>query len=142
VQGHGDYHPRNIFIGQDNPDDKESIYVAAVDFNSSYVMPPAFDVGTFVAQFRNQFFHHRDVLKKVTEDFFLDTYLQNAENIDEDFFAQVELFRARTNLSIIYLLIKVGLGESEDLWRVMVEAEHCLANLSINEAHAELRQTT
>jgi predicted metal-dependent phosphoesterase TrpH/thiamine kinase-like enzyme len=132
VQAHGDYHPQNIFIGQDNPDDNETLYIAALDFDSSYAMPPAFDVGTFVAQFRNQFFHYRDVGKKVNEDFFLGTYRQYAETTDDDFLAQVELFRARTSLSIIYFLIKVGLGDSEDLWRVMVEAEYSLTNLSVS----------
>jgi aminoglycoside phosphotransferase (APT) family kinase protein len=140
VQGHGDYHPQNIFVGQDNPDDKETHFIAAVDFDSSYNMPPAFDVGTFIAQFRNQFFHYRDVGKKVNEDFFLDTYMQYVETTDNDFLAQVELFRARTNLSIIYFLIKVGLGDSEDLWRVMVEAEHSLTNLSVSESRAQLRR--
>jgi hypothetical protein len=140
VQGHGDYHPKNIFIGRDNPDDRETSYIAAMDFHSSYCLPPAFDVGTFLAQFRNQFFHHREVQKKISDDFFLDNYLQFAESTDEDFLAQVELFRARTSLSIIYLLIKVGMGESEDLWRVMVEAEYTLANLSVHESHAEFRR--
>lgn len=137
VQGHGDYHPKNIFIGRDNPDDRESSFVSVIDFNSSYAMPPAFDVGTFLAQFRNQFFHHREVLRKVPEDFFLDTYLQYAQVVDEDFPAQVELFRARTSLSIIYYLVKVGLGDSEDLWRVMVEAEHSLTKLSVNESRVK-----
>jgi hypothetical protein len=41
----------------------------------------------------------------------------------------VELFRARTNLSIAAYLVKVGMGESEDLWRVLVEAERALTNL-------------
>jgi len=54
VQGHGDFHPKNIFIGQDS-DDPSSRFVAAIDFGSSSTMPPAFDVGTFLAQFRNQF---------------------------------------------------------------------------------------
>ncbi|RJP19824.1 MAG: phosphotransferase [Candidatus Abyssobacteria bacterium SURF_5] len=139
VQGHGDYHPKNLFIGQDNPDDSESSYISAVDFDDSYCMPPAFDVGTFITQFRSQFFHHRDVLKTVNEDFFLATYLQYAEDAGDDFLAQVELFKARASLSIIYFLIKIGLGDSENLWRILVEAEHSLTSLSIHESHAEFR---
>ena len=46
-----------------------------------------------------------------------------------DFLRQVELFRARTNLSIAAYLIKVGLGESDNLWRVLLEAEQALTNI-------------
>jgi len=41
----------------------------------------------------------------------------------------VELFRARTNLSIAAFFIRVGMGESEDLWRVLVEAEQSLSQI-------------
>ena len=47
----------------------------------------------------------------------------------EEFRRQIELFRARTNLSIAAYLIKLGLGESEDLWRVLVEAEQAVSCL-------------
>ena len=63
IQGHGDFHPKNIFIGQDS-DDPSSRFVAAIDFGGSYTMPPAFDVGTFLAQFRNQFYDRQEVLGK------------------------------------------------------------------------------
>ncbi len=92
-------------------------------------MPPAFDVGTFLAQFRNQFYDRQEVLDKVSESIFLQKYLQEAETLDDDFLRQVEVFRARTSLSISYYLIKLKLGESENLWRVLVEAEHHLARL-------------
>ncbi|HEX8947833.1 MAG TPA: hypothetical protein VF790_02655, partial [Dissulfurispiraceae bacterium] len=46
------------------------------------------------------------------------------------FLSEIELFKARTSLSISYYLIKVGLGTSENLWRVLVEAEHSLAGLA------------
>ncbi len=128
IQGHGDYHPKNIFIGQDS-DDPASRFVAAIDFGSSYTMPPAFDVGTFLAQFRNQFYGRQEVTDKLTEDIFLQKYLNEAEQLDDDFLLQVEVFRARTSLSIGYYLIKLKLGESENLWRVLVEAEHHLARL-------------
>ncbi len=130
IQGHGDFHPKNIFIGQDS-DDPTSLFVAAIDFSSSYTMPPAFDVGTFLAQFRNQFYGMQEVHNKVSETDFLKKYLDEAKQLDEDFLRQVEVFRARTSLSIGYYLIKLKLGESENLWRVLVEAEHHLARLSM-----------
>jgi predicted metal-dependent phosphoesterase TrpH len=40
-----------------------------------------------------------------------------------------QLFRARTNLSIAAFLIRVGMGDSEDLWRVLVEAEQSLSQV-------------
>jgi len=132
IQGHGDFHPKNIFIGQDS-DDPSSLFVAAIDFGGSYSMPPAFDVGTFLAQFRNQFYGKQEVLAKASENVFLQKYLNEARQLDDDFLRQVELFKARTSLSISYYLIKVGLGESENLWRVLVEAEHHLARLSFRD---------
>ncbi len=130
VQGHGDFHPKNIFIGQDS-DDPSSRFIAAIDFGSSYTMPPAFDVGTFLAQFRNQFYGRQEVHNKVSENVFLQKYLNEAKQLDDDFLRQVEVFRARTSLSISFYLIKLKLGESENLWRVLVEAEHHLARLSM-----------
>ncbi len=129
VQGHGDFHPKNIFIGQDS-EETSSRFIAAIDFGSSYTMPPAFDVGTFLAQFRNQFYGMQDVQEKVSESIFLQKYVNEANRLDDDFFHQIEVFRARTSLSISYYLIKLNLGESENLWRVLVEAEHHLARLS------------
>ncbi len=130
VQGHGDFHPKNIFIGQDS-DNPSSRFVAAIDFTNSYTMPPAFDVGTFLAQFRNQFYGIQQVLDKVSENMFLQKYLSEANQMGPDFLRQVEVFRARTSLSIGYYLIKLKLGESENLWRVLVEAEHHLARLLV-----------
>ncbi len=128
VQGHGDFHPKNIFIGQDS-DQPSSRFVAAIDFGSAYTIPPAFDVGTFLAQFRNQFYERQEVLNKVSENIFLQKYLNEADQLEEDFLRQIEVFRARTSLSISYYLIKLKLGESENLWRVLVEAEQRLARL-------------
>ena len=129
VQGHGDFHPKNVFIGQDNQENRATLYVAAIDFDSSLVLPPAFDVGCFLGQFRNQFFGHGEILHQVPETIFLEAYLEAADMASGDFGRQVGLFRARTNLSIAAYLIKLGLGESEDLWRVLVEAEQAVCNL-------------
>lgn len=129
VQGHGDFHPKNILLGQDNLDNRDSLFVAAIDFESSFCLPPAFDVGCFLAQFRNQFFNHPQVLERYPESLFLEAYLEAAGPLEEDFLAQVALFRARTHLGIAAYLIKLGLGESEDLWRVLVEAEQTISQL-------------
>ncbi|HEX9136881.1 MAG TPA: phosphotransferase, partial [Nitrospirota bacterium] len=126
VQGHGDFHPKNIFIGQDS-DAPASRFLAAIDFGNSFTIPPAFDVGTFLAQFRNQFYGRLEVHAKVSENIFLQKYLNEAQRLDNDFLRQVEVFRARTSLSIGFYLIKLKLGESDNLWRVLVEAEHHLA---------------
>jgi hypothetical protein len=126
VQGHGDFHPKNIYIGQDKAHKRETLYVAAIDFNSSDCLPPAFDVGTFLAQFRNQLFPYPEILQAIPEEVFLDAYLAAAKDKNGDFLRQVELFQARADLSIASFLIKLGLGESENLWRVLVEAEKAL----------------
>lgn len=126
VQGHGDFHPKNIIIGQDNQENRETLFAAAIDFESSLMLPPAFDVGTFLAQFRNQFFAYPEILSRLPEELFLNAYAAEAGPLSRAFTGQVELFRARTNLSIASYLIKVGMGESEDLWRVLVEAERAL----------------
>ena len=127
VQGHGDFHPKNVFMGQDNQENRATLFVAAIDFESSYVLPRAFDVGCFLAQFRNQFFSHPHILKNFPDGFFVDAYLAEVAEPDPDFLRQVEVFRARTNMSIAAYLIKVGLGGSEALWRVIVEAEQSLS---------------
>jgi thiamine kinase-like enzyme len=130
VQGHGDYHPKNIYIVQGNVAGPESLYVAAIDFDSSYRLPPAYDVGTFLAQFRNQLFGFPEVLENIPEEVFLNSYIEAANEITPDFGRQVDLFRARTNLSIANYLIKLGLGDSENLYRVLVEAENAMAQFS------------
>jgi hypothetical protein len=129
VQGHGDFHPKNIMIGQDSQDNRDTLFVAAIDFGSSLMLPPAFDVGTFLAQYRNQLFNHQELLERLPERIFLDAYLDEGPPAGDDFLWQVELFRARTNLSIAAFLIRVGMGESEDLWRVLVEAEQSLSQI-------------
>jgi hypothetical protein len=130
VQGHGDFHPKNIYIGDHDNDDPKNCYIAAIDFDSSYCMPRAFDVGTFITQFRNQFYGRDDVHAKIGPEVFLQEYLQEANDLDNDFLSQIELFKARTTLSICYFLIKVGKGSSDNLWRVLVEAENSLAGIA------------
>ncbi len=45
----------------------------------------------------------------------------------EDFPAHVDLFKARTCLSILYYLAKIQMGDAEEFWRILVEAERSLA---------------
>lgn len=129
VQGHGDFHPKNVFIGQDSQENRDTLFVAAIDFESSLCLPPAFDVGCFLAQFRNQFFPHSEVLAGIPGETFLEAYREASGELSGDFFSQVELFRARTNMSIAAYLIRLGLGDSPDLWRVLLEAERALCAL-------------
>ena len=124
--GHGDFHPKNVLVGQDQITDRSSLFVSAIDFENAQFYPHAYDVGTFLAQFRNQF-SDSGILQEYTEEAFLDAYQQNAPSLPSDFLRQVELFKARTNLSIASYLIKVGMGDSQDLWRVLVEAERSVA---------------
>lgn len=135
IQGHGDFHLKNILVGQDHPDNRDTTFVAVIDFDSSLCLPQAFDVGTFVAQYRNQLFSHPEVREKAPLDIFLDTYRGHAGIRDPEFPLQVLLFQARTNLSIAAYLYKVGMGASEDLHRVLVEAEQCLAEVSMRVSH-------
>jgi 3',5'-nucleoside bisphosphate phosphatase len=131
VQGHGDYHPKNIYVGQDNLSRRETLYIAAIDFNNSVCVPPAFDVGTFLAQFRNQLIDYSEILHEIPEDTFMNAYLSAAKQTSRKFLREVELFRARTDVSIAAFLLRMGLGESENLWRVVVEAERALAQYEL-----------
>jgi 3',5'-nucleoside bisphosphate phosphatase len=138
IQGHGDYHPKNIIIGQDNPNERSTLYVAAIDFERSQLMPPAFDVGWFLAQFRSQFAAYPELLASLDEEAFLAAYLTEAgPAISNGFLRQVELFRARANISIAAFLIKLGLGETGELWRTLVEAERALINFDKDSSNTE-----
>lgn len=94
---------------------------------SRALVAPPFDVGCFLAQFRNRLYHHPHILASLPEELFLRACGDEAGGLAPDFLRQVELFRARTNLSIAAYLIKVGMEDSADLWRVMLEAERSLS---------------
>lgn len=132
VRGHGDFNPKNALIGRGDPEEPATTFVAAIDFDESFCLPPAFDVGTFLAQFHSQFTRQDESLRKASEETFLSAYLRSAGDQGPDFHAEVELFRARTNMYIAYYLIKVGRGESESLWRVLVGADQSLAKLAVH----------
>ena len=127
IQGHGDFHPKNVLIGQDLSGDASTLFCAAVDFESSLCLPPAFDLGYFLAQYRHQFDEYPEVLSDAPESCFIEAYLQARTEAEPDLLRQLELFRARTNLGIAAFLIKLGLGQSEALWRLLAEASGCLA---------------
>lgn len=124
VQGHGDFHPKNIFIG---PSSSEGPTVAAIDYDSSCCQPAAFDVGYFLAQFRHQFFDREDIRRRFPDSIFLDAYVQAAGGVTKDFGRDIGLFRARTNLNIASFLVWLGRGDDEGVWRLLVEAEQLLS---------------
>ncbi len=125
VQGHGDFHPKNIFISREEQEE----YVAVIDFDSSYMLPRGFDVGTFLAQYVNMFFDLRTIRRGAPSEIFLETYLSNAEGLEDDFMNHVNLYKARASLSILYYLAKVNLGDSENFFRIMIEAEKSLVSI-------------
>jgi thiamine kinase-like enzyme/predicted metal-dependent phosphoesterase TrpH len=126
VQCHGDYHPKNVFIGRDRAGDRATQFVSAIDFESSHTAPRAFDVGCFLAQCESQLFPIPGLLENRPGEIFLNAYRDASENLPDDFIAQVNVYRARTDLSIASYLIAVGKGDSDDLKRVMRDAEMAL----------------
>jgi 3',5'-nucleoside bisphosphate phosphatase len=126
VQGHGDYHLKNIIIGKDEGSNEE--YIAVIDFNSSYQLPKAFDVGTFIAQYKNMFFDHPEVNYKAPIELFYQEYIDKSNETGPDFELQVQLYKARAYLSVIYYLVKVGKGNSENFWTILIDAERNLAH--------------
>ncbi|MBE0536484.1 MAG: phosphotransferase [Phycisphaerae bacterium] len=131
MQGHGDYHAKNILIGRVEAGKPE--YVAVIDFHTSCQLPRACDVGTFLAQYPNMFFDHRDVQRNAPPELFLSTYLKRAEGLEDDFLSQVDLFKARACLSILYYLNKVGMVDSENFWKILVEAEKSLTSIEVSD---------
>ncbi|RPI68422.1 MAG: phosphotransferase [Ignavibacteriales bacterium] len=128
VQSHGDFHLKNLFIGEDKKTNEK--FIGAIDFNSSYQLLKAFDVGSFIAQHRNMFIDKPEIAEKAPFEIFYREYIDKVNYLNHDFEAQVELYKARTYLSIIYYLVKVGKGTSENFWSIMVAAERSLAQMS------------
>jgi len=126
VQGHGDYHLKNIIVGQDVDSGEE--YIAVIDFNSSFQLPRSFDVGTFIAQYNNMFFDRPEVYRKAPIEIFYQEYLDKSDGLEPDFGLNVELYKARAYLSVIYYLVKVGKGNSQNFWAILVDAEKSLAH--------------
>jgi thiamine kinase-like enzyme len=115
ILNHGDYHPKNIIIGQDRMQDMTTIFISVIDFGNSILFPSSFDVGYFLSQFQNQFYSFPDILKEFKEKDFIEAYLEESSNIPADFTEQVRLFKIRANLSIAAYLIKVGKGQGPEM---------------------------
>jgi hypothetical protein len=126
VQSHGDFHLKNILFHKEN--EEQCLFV--IDFDSSYVLPQAFDVGTFLAQYDNMFYYHSQMYKKVPPHLFLQAYEQEVHGLPPEFQQQVQLFQTRTYLSILYYLAKVDMGESENFWNILLAAEQSLASVT------------
>jgi thiamine kinase-like enzyme len=127
VQSHGDFHLKNIFYHNDNENDP---CIIVIDFDSSYLLPQAFDIGTFLAQYDNMFYKHRHIFDKAPPDIFLETYENEIHHLPDTFRQQVRLFQTRTYLSILYYLAKVDMGESENFWTILLYAEKALASIT------------
>ena len=127
VQNHGDFHLKNIFYHNDS---ENGPCVIVIDFDSSYLLPQAFDVGTFLAQYDNMFYKHRQIYVKASPHLFLETYENEVHYLPNEFRQHVRLFQTRTYLSILYYLAKVGLGESENFWTILLDAEKALASIT------------
>lgn len=112
---HGDYHPRNIIIGQDLAHDPETRFLSVIDFNNAMVFHPAFDVGYFLAQFHSQFAQWPDVLAAYPDDMFCSAYLAEFGRASSDLLALIEFFKLRASLSIAAFFIRVGKGESREM---------------------------
>ncbi len=120
VQNHGDFHPKNIIIGQDRMHDISTLFVSVIDFDSSILFDRAFDVGYFISQMLNQFSGDPRVLGEYTEEDFIESYLEETGDINRDVFLEkVGVFRMRANLSIASFLVKVGKGESPEMEGLM-----------------------
>jgi len=125
TQCHGDYHPKNVLVGQDNPGDAASVFVAAIDLGDAVFAPPAFDVGWFVAHYRHQFADEPRVLEAFPVELFVEGYRAAAAPA-AGFDADVAFFAARAGLSIAAYLVKLGLGDSAPVERLLADAARLL----------------
>ncbi len=118
---HGDYHPKNIIIGQDRMHDPATLFISVIDFGSAMLFHRAFDVGYFIAQFKNQFRDYPHIIERHTPADFMRSYDEEySQEETMEFRRAVNMFVIRANLSIGAFLIKVGKGESEDMRQVMM----------------------
>jgi len=127
ILNHGDYHPKNIIIGQDKQQDITTLFISVIDFGSSILFPRSFDVGYFLSQFESQFYAYPEISKYCIESDFIGTYIKESDIVLPDFMDEVNLFKIRANLSIAAYLIKVGKGQSPEM-----EALISRCNTSIN----------
>jgi 3',5'-nucleoside bisphosphate phosphatase len=119
TQCHGDYHPKNVFVGQDVPEDRRTLFAAAIDLDNAALAPRSFDVGWFLAHYRHQFEQEPGILRAHPARLFLEGYRREAEGLEEDFERLVAFFAARADLSIAAYLVKLGLGGSPVVERLL-----------------------
>lgn len=94
---HGDYHPRNVIIGQDLMQDISTLFISVVDFGSAMLFHPAFDVGSFFSQFRHQFRNYPRLLERGAPEKFINAYVEEYGEVDRlSFLEAVRLFEIRT----------------------------------------------
>lgn len=116
VLNHGDYHPKNIIIGQDKMHDISTLYISVIDFDNAIMLPGSFDVGYFLSQMRSQFSAESSVATPYRDEDFLAAYFEASPPADKKvFLKQVGLFKVRANLSIASFFIKVGKGISNEM---------------------------
>jgi hypothetical protein len=125
---HGDYHPKNIIIGQDRMQDISTLFVSVIDFDSAFLCYPAYDVGYFLSQFRYQFRIFPDLLERCRAEDFLATYLADADDAAPDFARQTVLARLRANMSIASFLIKVGKGIGPEMDGLIGESKELMTS--------------
>ena len=128
VLTHGDFHPENIFVGENE--------VTATDFERSLVFDPAADLGYFIAQvvMKTRRGKYQGSLKKnvgVLRRLFLEEY---AKEMGTNAGERVPGYEARAYLEILHY-IYWGLGVKADpadfeLW--LKQAENCLHSLGAN----------
>jgi aminoglycoside phosphotransferase (APT) family kinase protein len=120
---HGDYHPKNIIIGQGMMQDIGTLYVSVVDFGSVLEFHPAFDVGYFLAQFESQLRDYPDAIERYPVEDFIQAYLSASKRPDSPSFRRAtEFFQIRANLSIASFLIHMGKGTSANMEEVMARS--------------------
>jgi predicted metal-dependent phosphoesterase TrpH/aminoglycoside phosphotransferase len=126
VQCHGDFHPKNVIVGQDNLEDQGTAFIAAIDLENAILAPRAFDVGWFLAHYRHQLAASPEVLAAFPPALFLAAYRRQAEALESDFAGQVGLFTARAQLSVAAYLVRLGLGADPALERLLADAREGL----------------
>jgi DNA polymerase III alpha subunit len=70
----------------------------------------------------------KTIENKAPIELFYQENINKSNKIGPDFELKVQLYKARAYLSIIYYLVKVGKGNSENFWTVLIDAERNLAH--------------
>jgi thiamine kinase-like enzyme len=111
---HGDYHPGNIIVGQDDSKDPNSIFVSVIDFNNSVNYVKEFDIGYFLAQYQSQFSNERAILANLNQELFLKAYFGNRQPSAQEI-SDIMFFKLRAYLSIASFFHSLGMGESAQM---------------------------